>query len=359
MTAALRSYVSGKWTDPAGDGKPVLDAVTGEEVARVSSAGIDMGAALDYGRSAGGPALRELTFHQRAALLKSVGQLLREHRQELYALSARTGATLGDSKFDIDGGIGVLLSYASRAKRELPNDTVYAEGVPEALGRGGQFLGQHILTSRPGIAVQINAFNFPVWGPLEKFAPAFLAGVPSLIKPASQTAYLTARLAELMVESGLLPAGSLQLVCGGAGDLLDHLMEQDLVSFTGSAATARQLRAHPAVVGHSVRFNAEADSLNCSILGPDAGPGSPEFDLYIRQLVTEMTVKAGQKCTAIRRALVPAAQLDAVIDAARARLEKIVIGNPADESVRMGALASLDQREEVRRALKSLQSAGR
>jgi len=356
---ALRSYVSGKWTDPADEGRPVLDAVTGEEVARVSSAGIDMGAALDYGRSAGGPALRELTFHQRAALLKSLGMALREHRQELYALSARTGATLGDSKFDIDGGIGVLLSYASQANRELPNDTVLPEGPPLPFGRGGTFLGQHILTPLHGIAVQINAFNFPVWGPLEKFAPAFIAGVPSLVKPATQTAYLTARLVELMVDSGLLPAGSLQLVCGGTGDLLDHLGEQDLVSFTGSAATARQLRAHPTVVGRSVRFNAEADSLNCSVLGPDAVPGTPEFDLYVKQLVSEMTVKAGQKCTAIRRALVPVAVAGQVTEAVRDRLATVVVGSPAEKNVLMGALASLEQREEVRRSVKTLLSAGR
>ena len=195
----LRSYVSGAWTTPAGNGRPVLDAVTGEEVVRVSSAGIDLGAALAYGRSTGGPALRELTFHQRAALLKSLGMLLRERRQELYALSARTGATLGDSKFDVDGGIGVLLSYASKARRELPNDTILAEGAVEPLGKGGTFVGQHILTPLHGVAVQINAFNFPVWGPLEKFAPAFIAGVPSLVKPATQTAYLTARLVELIV----------------------------------------------------------------------------------------------------------------------------------------------------------------
>jgi oxepin-CoA hydrolase/3-oxo-5,6-dehydrosuberyl-CoA semialdehyde dehydrogenase len=359
MTAALRSYVSGKWTDPADDGKPVLDAVTGEEVTRVSSAGIDMGAALDYGRSAGGPALRELTFHQRAALLKSLGMALREHREELYALSARTGATLGDSKFDIDGGIGVLLSYASQAKRELPNDTVLPEGPAQSLGRGGTFVGQHILTPLLGVAVQINAFNFPVWGPLEKFAPAFIAGVPSLVKPATQTAYLTARLVELIVGSGLLPAGSLQLVCGSAGDLLDHLSEQDLVSFTGSAATAQQLRAHPAVVSRSARFNAEADSLNCSILGPGAVAGTPEFDLYVEQLVSEMTVKAGQKCTAIRRALVPVAVADQVAEAVCSKLATVVVGSPASESVRMGALASLEQREEVRRSVKALLSAGR
>jgi len=356
---ALRSYIGGAWVDPADDGRPVLDAVTGDEVARVSSAGIDFGAALGYGRSVGGPALRELTFHQRAALLKSVGLLLREHRQELYALSARTGATLADSKFDVDGGIGVLLSYASKARRELPNDAVLTEGPVEPLGKGGTFVGQHILTPLHGVAVQINAFNFPVWGPLEKFAPAFIAGVPSLVKPATQTAYLTARLVELMAGSGLLPPGSLQLVCGSAGDLLDHLGEEDLVSFTGSAATARQLRAHPAVVGRSVRFNAEADSLNCSILGPDAGPGTPEFDLYVRQLVSEMTVKAGQKCTAIRRALVPAAVAGQVAEAVRDRLARVVVGNPAEESVRMGALASLEQREEVRRSVKTLLSAGR
>jgi oxepin-CoA hydrolase / 3-oxo-5,6-dehydrosuberyl-CoA semialdehyde dehydrogenase len=356
--AVLRSYVGGRWQAPD-DGRPIRDAVTGAEIARVSSDGIDMAAALDYGRTVGGPALRALTFHERAALAKSVGGMLREHREELYALSARAGATLYDSKFDVDGGIGALLAYASKAKRELPNEHVYVEGPVEPLGRGGQFLGQHVLTPLLGVAVQINAFNFPVWGPLEKLAPALIAGVPSLIKPASQTAYLTARLVELIAESGLLPDGALQLVCGGARDLLDHLTEQDLVGFTGSASTARMLRVHPAVASRAVRFNAEADSLNCSILGPDATAGTPEFDLYVKQLVTEMTVKAGQKCTAIRRALVPAGQVDAVVDAVSARLAKVVVGNPADESVRMGALAGLEQREEVRRSLKNLADAGR
>ena len=352
--AVLRSYLNGAWISPADGGRPVLDAVTGEEVTRVSSAGLDVGAALAYGRSTGGPALRELTFHQRAGVLKALGSMLREHREELYALSARTGAPRGDAKFDVDGGIGVLLSYASRARRELPNDTVMTEGPVEPLGRGGHFAGQHILTPRHGVAVQINAFNFPVWGPLEKFAPAFIAGVPSLIKPATQTAYLTARLAELIVSSGLLPEGSLQLVCGSAGDLFEHLTEQDLVAFTGSATTAQQLRAHPAITGRSVRFNAEADSLNCSVLGPDARPGTPEFDLYVDQLVTEMTVKAGQKCTAIRRALVPAALATQVAEAARDRLSAVVVGNPADAGVRMGALAGTEQREEVRSSVKAL-----
>jgi oxepin-CoA hydrolase/3-oxo-5,6-dehydrosuberyl-CoA semialdehyde dehydrogenase len=356
--ALLRSYVGGAWHTAPDEGVPLHDAVTGAEVARVSSTGIDMAATLAHGRRVGGPALRELTFHQRASLLKALASHLREHREELYALSAKTGATLGDSKFDIDGGIGVLFSYASKGRRELPNDTVYVDGDVEALSKTGTFVGQHIATSLRGVAIQINAFNFPVWGPLEKFAPAFVAGVPSLVKPASQTAYLTARLVELIIESGLLPEGSLQFVAGGVGDLLDHVTPQDLVSFTGSASTARKLRTHPVIVRNAVRFNAEADSLNLSILGPDAKPGTPEFDLYVKQLVTEMTVKAGQKCTAIRRAIVPIGMVDLVIDAARARLAKVTIGNPANESVRMGALASLEQREEVRRSIKALADSG-
>jgi oxepin-CoA hydrolase / 3-oxo-5,6-dehydrosuberyl-CoA semialdehyde dehydrogenase len=350
----LRSYTEGQWRTPAGDAVPLHDAVTGDEVARISSDGIDVAGALAYGRSVGGPALRELTFHQRAALLKSVASFLREHRQELYDLSARTGATLNDSKFDVDGGIGVLAGYASKGRRELPNDTIYIDGAVEQLGKGGSFVGQHIAAPLRGVAVQINAFNFPVWGPLEKLAPAFIAGVPTLIKPASQTAYLTARLVELLVTSGLLPEGSVQLICGGARELLDHLTEQDLVSFTGSAATAMRLRSHPAIVANAVRFNAEADSLNMSVLGPGAGPGATEFDLFVSQLVTEMTVKAGQKCTAIRRAFVPADRLDDIADAVRARLADVVVGNPANPAVRMGALASLGQRDEVRRSLKGL-----
>ncbi len=352
--AVLSSYVQGRWTTPEGDGVGVHDAVTGQEIARLSTAGIDMAAALDYARTVGGPALRTLHFHQRAALLKALASHLREHRHELYTLSARSGATTGDSMFDVDGGFGVLFSYASKGRRELPADTVLLDGPIEPLGKGGTFLGQHIWTPLRGVAVQINAFNFPVWGPLEKFAPAFLAGVPSLIKPASPTAYITHRLVELIVESGLLPDGAISLITGSAGDLFDHLTEQDLVGFTGSASTARKLRTHPTVVANGVRFTGEADSLNCSILGPDAVPGTPEFDLYVTSLITEMTVKAGQKCTAIRRAIVPTSLLDAVGKAASARLATVVVGDPADPSVRMGALAGLEQREDVRRALKAL-----
>jgi oxepin-CoA hydrolase / 3-oxo-5,6-dehydrosuberyl-CoA semialdehyde dehydrogenase len=357
MSVMLRSYVGGSWYAADDEGAQLLDAVTGELVARISSAGVDMAGALDYGRRVGGPALRELTFHQRAALLRALGSFLREHRDELYALSGRTGATLGDSKFDVDGGIGVLFSYASKGRRELPDGTVYVEGDVEPLSKGGTFAGQHLLTPLRGVAIQVNAFNFPVWGPLEKFAPAFLAGVPTLVKPASQTAYLTELLVRLMTESGLLPDGALQLVCGSAGDLLDYVTPQDVLSFTGSAATAHRLRAHPAVVRNSVRFNGEADSLNLSILGPDATPGTPEFDLFIGQLVTEMTVKAGQKCTAIRRAFVPSGLLDDVAQAVGEKLAGLTIGNPANPAVRMGALASLEQREEVRRAVKALLTA--
>jgi oxepin-CoA hydrolase / 3-oxo-5,6-dehydrosuberyl-CoA semialdehyde dehydrogenase len=354
--AVVRSYIAGRWFAPD-SGTPVYDAVTGEPVAEVSSAGVDFGAALAYGREVGGPALRELTFHERAELAKAIGQLLRKHRDELYELSYRTGATLYDSKFDIDGGIGVLLGYASKAKRELPNDRFMVEGAPEQLGKEGGFLGQHLLTPRHGVAVQVNAFNFPVWGPLEKLAPALIAGVPSLIKPASQTGYLTALMTELIIDAQLLPDGALQLVSGSAGDLLEHLTEQDLLSFTGSASTASRLRSHPNVVARSVRFNAEADSLNMSVLGPDATPGTQAFERYVKQLVAEMTVKAGQKCTAIRRAFVPADQVEQVAEAVREELAKVVVGNPADKATRMGALASLDQREEVRRSLKALEDA--
>ena len=354
----LRSYVNGSWFTPTDEGAPLYDAVTADEVARISSAGIDLAAAFEYGRQVGGPAIRQLTFHERASLLKSLAGVLRGHRDELYQLSAHTGATRRDAVFDVDGGLGVLFSYSSKGRRELPNDTVYAEGPVEALGKGGQFVGQHVYTSRTGVAVQINAFNFPVWGPLEKFAPAFLAGMPSLVKPASPTAYITERLVALILDTGLLPEGALQLVCGSARDLLDHLTEQDTLSFTGSASTAHRLRAHPVVIARSVPFTAEADSLNCSILGPDAVAGTPEFDLYVEQLVTEMTVKTGQKCTAIRRAFVPATVLDDVQAAVVERLAPVVVGDPAEPSVRMGPLASLEQREEVRRSLKALLDAG-
>jgi len=350
----LQSYLQGRWFTAADAGTPLRSAVTGKEVARISSTGVDVAAMLDYARSVGGPVLRELTFHQRAGQLKALGKLLMAGKDEFYALSTSTGATARDSGVDIDGGFGTLLSYASKGTRELPNDTIYLDGDTEPIGRRGSFLGQHLYTSRRGVAVQINAFNFPVWGMLEKLAPAFLAGIPSVVKPASQTAYLTELVFRRIIESGLLPEGSVQLLAGSAQGILDHLGGQDMVGFTGSAGTAAKLRGHPNVVRAGVHFNAEADSLNCSILGPDATPDTPEFELYIKQLVAEMTSKAGQKCTAIRRALVPRELTDAVVEATRDRLAKVVVGDPGTEGVTMGALASLEQREEVLRALKAL-----
>jgi oxepin-CoA hydrolase / 3-oxo-5,6-dehydrosuberyl-CoA semialdehyde dehydrogenase len=354
------SYVQGRWQAPIpaspGSGTPVHDAVTGELIGRVSTEGIDMAGALRYAREVGGPALRALGLGNRAALLKALGSFLREHRDELYALSARSGATRYDGRFDVDGGIGVLLTYASKGRRELPADGVIVDGAVEPLGKGGTFVGQHVWLPLQGAAVQINAFNFPVWGPLEKFAPAFLAGMPTVVKPAEQTAYVTHRLVELMLESNLLPEGSLQLLTGGPGDLLDHLTEQDVLGFTGSAATAAKIRTHPTLVANAVRVTAEADSLNCSILGPDAAPGTPEFDLYVDGVVAEMTVKAGQKCTAIRRAFVPEPLVDAVAEALSAKLGQVTVGAPGAEGVRMGPLASLEQREEFRRSLKALAS---
>jgi len=356
--ALLESYAGGRWFRSEAEGAPLLDAATGEEVARISSRGLDLAAMVGHGREIGGPAVRALTFHERAGILKALARHLSDPavKDELYALSTRTGATRRDSAVDIDGGIGTLFSYASKATRELPNDTIVLDGPPERLGREGSFVGQHVFTSRPGVAVQINAFNFPVWGMLEKLAPAFLAGLPSIVKPASQTAYLTEATVRHIVASGILPEGTLQLLCGSAGSLLDHLGVQDSVAFTGSAHTAGILRAHPSVVHGGVGLGVEADSLNCSILGPDVTVGDAEFDLFIKGVVTEMSVKAGQKCTAIRRTIVPSAVADQVLEAISTRLAAITVGNPADPDVRMGPLASLAQREEVRKAVEALRA---
>ncbi|AXT86000.1 phenylacetic acid degradation bifunctional protein PaaZ [Aeromicrobium sp. A1-2] len=354
MSAHLQSYAAGSWFRATDEGPPLLDATTGEEVARVSATGLDLAAMVDHARTVGGPAVRALTFHQRASILKAVAKHLGEHKDELYALSARTGATLRDSQVDIDGGIGTMFSYAGKGTRELPNDTLILDGGTEQLGRTGVFLGQHVWTSRPGVAVQINAFNFPVWGMLEKLAPAFLAGLPTIVKPASQTAYLTELTVRHIIDSGLMPEGSLQLLCGSPEGLLDQLGAQDSIAFTGSAATGAMLRQHPAVLHGGVQLGVEADSLNCSILGPDVTADDPELDLFVKGVVAEMTVKAGQKCTAIRRAIVPAAIADEVIAAISGRLAQITVGNPTSEGVRIGALASLGQRDEVRKAVQTL-----
>jgi oxepin-CoA hydrolase / 3-oxo-5,6-dehydrosuberyl-CoA semialdehyde dehydrogenase len=350
----ISSYVRDDWYTAGDDGATVVDASTGEPVARVSSAGVDLAGMVKHARTVGGPGLRELTFHQRAAALKRLAAFLRERRDGLYELSARSGATAGDAGVDVDGGIGALFVYASKGRRELPNDVLYVDGPPEPLGRGGTFVGQHVHTSRPGVAVLVNAFNFPVWGMLEKLAPAVLAGMPVIVKPASQTAYVAELAFRHMVESQALPPGSIQLLCGAVGDLFDHLTGQDTIAFTGSAATAHKLRCHPAVVRESVRFNAEADSLNCSILGPDAAPGTEEFQLFISEVVRELTQKTGQKCTAIRRSLVPAEHVGAVVDALGDRLAEVRVGDPRDQATTMGPLVSRDQLAEVGRAVAEL-----
>jgi oxepin-CoA hydrolase / 3-oxo-5,6-dehydrosuberyl-CoA semialdehyde dehydrogenase len=351
----LKSYVSGRWHEGGREATLLRDATTGAVIAEASSEGIDFRGALEHARRVGGSALRALTFHERAAMVKNLAKFLTDRKDEFYALSYATGATKADSWTDIDGGIGTLFVFASKGTRELPNSRVYVDGAPEALSKSGAFIGQHICTPLEGAAVHINAFNFPVWGMLEKLAPALIAGVPAIVKPATATSYLTELVVRRIVESGILPEGSLQLICGSAGDLFDHLTCQDVVAFTGSARTATSLRKHPTVIANSVRFTAETDSLNSSILGADAAPGTPEFDLFVREVVREMTAKAGQKCTAIRKAIVPASVSEAAIDALRAALDKVVVGDPRLEQVKMGPVASLAQRREVRDQVARLQ----
>ena len=351
----LQSYSAGRWVSGSGEAALLRDASTGEVIASATSEGLDFGAMLEHARTVGGANLRRLTFHERAALLKALAKHLNEKKDELYRLSYATGATKSDSWIDIDGGIGTLFVYASKGMKELPDSRVYVDGPVEQLAKSGGFLGQHIYVSLEGAAIHINAFNFPVWGMLEKLAPAFLAGVPVIVKPATATAYLTELAFRQIIDSGLLPEGAVQLICGGVGDLFEHLTCQDVIAFTGSASTARKLRMHPRVVEQAVRFTAETDSLNSCILAPDAVAGTPEFDLFVREVVREMTVKAGQKCTAIRKAIVPASQSTAVLEALRAALAKVVIGNPREEAVRMGPVASLAQRREVLEQLARLE----
>ena len=343
----LFNYARGEWVAGTGEGAPIRSAVTGRVIAAATTDGLDFAGMLDFAREKAGPVLRRLTFHQRAVLLKQLGQYLTSRKEELYAISFDTGATRADSWIDIEGGIGTMLVFASKGRRELPDETFAVDGAVEQISRGGSFIGQHILTPLHGVAVHVNAFNFPCWGLLEKFAPAFLAGVPVIAKPATATAYVAEALVRMIVESGILPAGSLQLIAGPTGDLLDHLTGQDVVSFTGSAATSQMLQRHETIARNAVRFIAERDSLNASVLGPDAVPGTPEFDLFVKEVAREMTVKAGQKCTAIRRAIVPNALVEPVGEALAKRLAATRIGNPALETTRMGALASLAQRRDV------------
>ena len=358
-TRVLPSYIKGGWWD-AGTGTPTRDASTGEVLALVGSDGIDLAGAIEYARTAGQHSLGELTFHQRALVLKALAVALTAAKDELYAVSDATGATRRDSLVDIDGGIGVLFTYSSKGRRELPNTrTRIVDGPPEPLSKDGSFGGQHVYERIPGVAFQVNAFNFPVWGMLEKFAPAFLAGVPTIVKPATPTAILTEAAVRVMVDSGLLPEGSLQLVCGSARDLLDLLDVRDHVGFTGSATTAAAFAVHPNVIRRGLGLTCETDSLNAAILGPDVTPDAPEFAAFVASVVAEMTTKAGQKCTSIRRIIVPSAVADAVVGAIGDRIAaRTIVGDPRAEGVTMGPLASIEQRDEVRQSVERLVAGG-
>ena len=344
--STLQSLIAGRWLGSEAS-TPLHSAVNNNLIYHTHAEKIDFDEAVTFARKTGVPALMKLDFQKRAGVLKALALYLMERKEELYKISQLTGATRPDSWVDVEGGIGTLFAYASMGSRELPSSNVLHEGPAMALGKKGGFAGTHILVPRGGLAVHINAFNFPIWGMLEKFAPSFLAAMPCIGKPATATSYLTEALVRMMHESGLLPEGSFQLVIGSTGDLLDRLSGADAVTFTGSADTAARLRVNKNLIANSVPFTAEADSLNCAILAPDVTPDDPEFDLFVKEVAREMTGKAGQKCTAIRRIIVPKQHVDAVSERLRERLAKVVVGDPSMEGVRMGALASLDQHRDV------------
>ncbi|HID8884989.1 TPA: phenylacetic acid degradation bifunctional protein PaaZ, partial [Klebsiella pneumoniae] len=354
----LASYLSGAWQTGRGRARTIHHAITGAALWEVTSEGLDMAQARRFAIERGGKALQTMTFIERSAMLKAVAKHLLEQKDQFYAISAQTGATRADSWVDIEGGIGTLFTYAGLGSRELPDDILWPEDELIPLSKQGGFAARHVLTSKSGVAVHINAFNFPCWGMLEKLAPTWLAGMPAIIKPATATAQLTQAMVKAIVDSGLVPEGAISLICGGAGDLLDHLDSQDVVTFTGSAATGQQLRAHPNLVAKSIPFTMEADSLNCCVLGEDVTPEQSEFALFIREVVREMTAKAGQKCTAIRRIIVPLAQINAVSDALISRLHKVTVGDPAQEGVKMGALVNSEQRQDVQESVNKLIAAG-
>jgi oxepin-CoA hydrolase / 3-oxo-5,6-dehydrosuberyl-CoA semialdehyde dehydrogenase len=351
--SVLQSFIAGQWLGET-PARALPSAVNGDTVAHTHEESIDFAQAVDYARRIGVKNLLALDFQQRAAILKELAIYIQGRKDELYAISHHTGCTKADSWIDIDGGFGTLFTYASTGRKELPSGNVAHEGPVTQLGKDNHFNGTHILVPRRGVSVHINAFNFPIWGMLEKFAPAFLAGMPCIVKPATATSYLTEAAVRVINDAGLLPEGALQLIIGGTGDLLDRLEEQDFVTFTGSASTALKLKSHPNLMAKSIPFNAEADSLNSAIMAPDVTPDDDEFDIFAREVVKEMTAKAGQKCTAIRRVLVPAERLDALVERLTERLDKITFGNPAEEGVRMGALASRDQLRDVTDAIERL-----
>ncbi|MGI4870191.1 MAG: phenylacetic acid degradation bifunctional protein PaaZ [Janthinobacterium lividum] len=349
----LENYTLGHWAPGSAAPEELLDASTGELVTLVHTEGFDFEQILAYGRRVGNPALRRMTFHERGRMLKALALHLMEHKEQFYELSYRTGATRADSWVDIEGGIGNLFANAS-LRRKFPDKPFYVEGEPVGLSKGGTFIAQHLLVPKEGVAVHINAYNFPVWGMLEKIAVNLLAGMPAVVKPAVPSAYLAEAVVREIIASGILPEGALQLVVGSGQGILDHVTYQDVVTFTGSATTGMRLRAHPRILQEAVPFTLEADSLNAAVLGPDARPGTAEFDLFIKEVRKEMTTKCGQKCTAIRRAIVPADLLEDVQIALGKALAQTTIGHPQAEGVRMGALVSRPQAERLREQVRQL-----
>ncbi|MCD6013539.1 MAG: paaZ [Flavipsychrobacter sp.] len=349
----LKNYAEGKWTTGKKEGDTLFNAITGDAIYTASSEGLDFGAMMHYARKVGGPALRKLTFQQRGLMLKALALYLVERKEYFYTISAYTGATRIDSWVDIEGGIGNLFANAS-LRRQFPDERFYVDGDAAKLSKNNTFIGHHIMVPREGVAIHINAFNFPVWGMLEKIAVNLLAGVPAIVKPATLTSYLTEAVFEEIIKSNILPEGSLQLICGSARGILDSIETQDVVTFTGSATTGRMLKSHPRILSEAVPFNMEADSLNCCILAPDVQPGAAEFDLFIKEVVREITTKAGQKCTAIRRIIVPADRVEDVQIALGKRLQGTTIGDPSIKEVRMGPLAGISQRNEVREKVQQL-----
>jgi oxepin-CoA hydrolase/3-oxo-5,6-dehydrosuberyl-CoA semialdehyde dehydrogenase len=351
--AKLENYVSGKWVTGDGEGQVLFNAVTAEPVATASTKGLDFKSITDYARIVGNPALRKMTFHARGNMLKALALHLRSHLPKFYDISYKTGATKADSWVDIEGGIGNLFANAS-LRRKFPDDVICIDGESHNFGKNNTFMGTHILSPKDGVAIHINAFNFPVWGMLEKIAVNLLAGMPCIVKPATVTSYLTEVVVKEIIASKILPEGSLQLICGSAGDLLDHVISQDVVTFTGSALTGLMLKQNKHILENNVPFNMEADSLNCIVLGDDVTPGKPEWDIFIKEIRKEMTLKAGQRCTGIRRIFVPENKMEEVWKAIAASLSQTVIGNPLNEKVRMGSLAGETQRKEVKEQVQKL-----
>jgi oxepin-CoA hydrolase/3-oxo-5,6-dehydrosuberyl-CoA semialdehyde dehydrogenase len=349
----LQNFALGQWVSGSGTGTELFDAVNGELVTVADSTGLDFGAMLNYGRETGGPALRKMTFQERGRMLKALALYLTERKASYYAVSVKTGATKIDSWIDIDGGIGNLFAYAS-LRKQFPDSSFYVDGELAKLSKEGTFIGHHIMVPKEGVALHINAFNFPVWGMLEKIAVNLLAGVPAVVKPATLTSYVTEVVVRDIHASGILPEGTLQLICGSANGIFDHLEMQDVVTFTGSASTGKMLKSHPRLVDQAIPFTMEADSLNAAILGLDAAPGTEEFDLFVKEVRKEITVKCGQKCTAVRRILVPEKYLSDVQEALVKALGQTAIGDPRNEKVRMGSLAGMTQREDVLAALNEL-----